>query len=125
MDSSLFYFNLLKTQNCLRNHLKNHDLGGYSVGIQQQIVGTRFIVAYENRMAYKIPCTSCFTQGLSLIIVQTRRIGENRCFTDECRGPTERGENFDLQRAQKGPQKPTKGGGCCNKSYLACGVFKN
>ena len=53
MDSSLFYFNLLKTQNCLRNHLKNHDLGGYSVGIQQQIVGTRFIVAYENRIAYK------------------------------------------------------------------------
>ena len=27
-----------------------------------------------------------------------------------CRGLTERGENFDLQRKQKRPRKPAKGG---------------
>ena len=35
---------------------------------------------------------------------------ENRCFTDDCPGPTERGANFDLPRKQEGPQKSTKGG---------------
>ena len=47
------------------------------MGTQQQAVGTRFIVAYENKMAYKVPCTNCFLT-ISSIIIQARskmRIG--------------------------------------------------
>ena len=50
---------------------------------------------------------------------------ENRCFTDGCQGLTEHGESFDLQRKQKRPRKPARGGGCCNKSCLAHGVLDN
>ena len=30
------------------------------MGTKRQIVGTRIIVAYENKMAYKVPCTNWF-----------------------------------------------------------------
>ena len=86
-------------------------------------MGTGFIVAYENRMAYKIPCMSCFLTIMFNNCTSAEQ-SENRCFTDECRGPTEHGESFDLQRKQKRPRKPAKGGGCCNKSCLARGVFR-
>ena len=94
------------------------------MGIQRQTVGTRFIVAYENRMAYKTPCTNCFLMIKFNNCTSTEQ-NEIRCFTDGCRGPTERGESFDLQRKQKRPRKPANGGGCCNKSCLACGVLSN
>ena len=90
--------------------------------IQRQIVGTWFIVAYENRMAYKISCTSCFLT-IKFNNCTSAEQSENRCFTDECCGLTECGESFDLQKKQKRPWKPAKGGGYFKKSCLARGVF--
>ena len=92
------------------------------MGTQRQTVGTRFIAAYENKMAYKVPCTNCF---LTIKFNNCTSVEQNktRCFTDGCREPTERGESFNLQRKQRRPRKPVKGGGCCNKSCLVRGVF--
>ena len=94
------------------------------MGTHRQTVGTRFIVAYENKMAHTVPCTNCFLT-IKFNNCTSAEQNEKRCFTDGCRGPTECGESFDLQRKQKRPWKPEKGEGCCNKSCLARGVLGN
>ena len=80
------------------------------------------IVAYEIKWPIKF---------LGRVVLSTIKLkncaeeSENRCFTVEYGEPTDRGANFDLPRKQKGPQKSTKGGGCCNECCLARGVFDN
>ena len=77
-------------------------------------MGTGFIVAYENRMAYKIPCMSCFLTTMFNNCTSAEQ-SENRCFTDECRDRLSTEKVSICKESRRGPGNLRRVGGVAIK----------